>query len=292
MKLFLASWNVLADKLCRDEFVCSFSFSFSFPERLKDIVYIINEMLLSNVIALQECDMLEYLKEKLSPWNLTYIEIGSKKDMVLILNNVTYLNTFNGGFLCLYEDVKFTLYVGHLKSGESQEKEIKRIQQLSSLFLQAKEAVNPIFLLDGNNSDLYEEKYNENRLSKTIEENGYKDALSLQRGNECFKLRHNKGQQVEKHFLLIFDVIDKIIVKNDVTIIDPEHVNDFSFHKYDMSFYDYIKDIRRNKREEFKQMCIDRNISHPSSLEPVFLSLYPHSLAPSDHPPVSCTIEI
>jgi hypothetical protein len=172
----------------------------------------------------------------------------------------------------------FTLYGGHLKSGESQAMEHIRVQQLASVFAHAESKTVPIIAMDSNNSVWYEQSYSSAAdkaarspsdvvnadtpatsdgaqcLSELVAACGYLDAVAMQSagceaagggvgeeggevggaaaaaggsgggtgsnlgtrgagGNECFKMRHGGGGQASKHFQLMFDCIDKILVR-------------------------------------------------------------------------------
>jgi len=207
-----------------------------------------------------------------------------------------------------------TLYGGHLKSGEQLVHEIIRCQQLQVAFEDAKGKPNPLLAMDSNNSVLYEKAYSPStqqqssegrllydydRLSALITDYSYTDAVSLQRGTECFKMRHGQGGQPDKSFKLMFDTIDKILVPIGVTILP--HVydrNEYGFMRYDPNNRDFILDIRSSeaKRLQLEEHC-RATIHTTCSVEAFgamhpFAELYPNKSAPSDHPPVSCMIEL
>jgi hypothetical protein len=221
-----------------------------------------------------------------------------------------------------------TLYGGHLKSGEQLESEITRCQQLRMALEDAKGRPNPVLAMDSNNSVLYEQAYayscesptassqqqqqrsssieNElsehvHRLSALIAAYHYTDAVSLQRGTECFKMRHGQGGQSEKSFKLMFDTIDKILVPITGALSILPHVFDrdeYGFRRYDPRNRDFILGIRSSetKRVQLEEHC-RATIHTTCSVEAFgathpFAELYPNIKAPSDHPPVSCMIEL
>ena len=231
-----------------------------------------------------------------------------------------------------------TLYGGHLKSGEQLDSEITRCQQLQMALEDAK---NPVLAMDSNNSVLYEQAYasiscdsptsssqqqqqhqqlsgqqqqsrsedellqhhHGHRLSALIAAYRYTDAVSLQQGTECFKMRHGQGGQSEKKsFKLMFDTIDKILVPINGALSILPHVFDrdeYGFRRYDPRNRDFILGIRSSEtmRIQLEKHCRETIIHTTCSVEAFgathpFAELYPNKKAPSDHPPVSCTIQL
>jgi hypothetical protein len=92
-------------------------------------------------------------------------------------------------------------------------------EKLEELFIDADRKLNPIFIMDSNNSEYYELDYpDEYKMTNLIMKYVYKDIV-ITKGNECFKLKHNKGNQPHKFYQLMFDTIDKILVKNNINVI-------------------------------------------------------------------------
>lgn len=262
-------------------------------------------------------------------------------------------------FVTRSEGVLFSVYGAHLKSGEAYASEAKRCGQLEGILrhMQGKgvngdsdgaaapiEPVqNPILAMDSNNSLFYEAEYTPAAtgaadpvtVSKLLDQYGFRDTLRNQSGLECFKMRHNQGGQPKKFFNIMFDRIDKIVVRKNTISEDCDA--DYGFLRYDSNMphsshsggsdcaietaaslgavgvsSDFIRGIRLSgeKREELKAFCIlkvqqllgtqklaegekpvicSRYLFKGSEYES-FARLYPNKNAPSDHPPVSCTI--
>lgn len=201
----------------------------------------------------------------------------------------------------------FNIYPLHLKSGEGLDNAIKRLEILKSMFDNAIHKENPIFIMDSNNSIHYEEKYSpEHKMSLLIENYGYKNIVP-DKYNECFKMRHGKGNQPSKFYELMFDTIDKILVRSDAMVISEnihgeEQTNKknqqqiFGFVKYNLENYDYLLNLRLNQREKFKEWCQSKNSTETDSHlffdNKIFHDLYPNTNAPSDHPPITATISL
>lgn len=215
-----------------------------------------------------------------------------------------------------------TIYGGHLKSGEDVKMEHARCRELFHVLHDAEQCTHPaIIAMDSNNSLLYEQSYPDDtlltitsnihpgevtttpgKLSAVIEQFNYVDAVgpAFQIGNECFKMRHGLGGQPAKQFQLMFDTIDKILVPRCLQV--APHVynrNEFGFQRYDLQHRQEILALRcdADKRAALEQEC--RNNSNICSTacsveafgaDNVLSGLYPNTAAPSDHPPVSCTI--
>uniref|UniRef100_A0A6C0AFW9 Endonuclease/exonuclease/phosphatase domain-containing protein n=1 Tax=viral metagenome TaxID=1070528 RepID=A0A6C0AFW9_9ZZZZ len=107
-------------------------------------------------------------------------------------------------------------------------------------------------------------------------------------------MRHGLGNQPSKFFNLMFDTIDKILVRKNVKVINPKTIKNYGFKRYNIKNYDYLMNIRLNgKFKDFCQNTIKTNCTIQSFTEDsVFRELYPNKNAPSDHPPISCKIEI
>lgn len=223
----------------------------------------------------------------------------------------------------------FSVYGAHLKSGEAYSSEIKRCVQLEALLrhicgynqnseetsvtISASEAaeasspissllsrpsavINPILAMDSNNSAFYEIEYPSGEesvtVNKLLRKYGFRDTLQDQPGLECFKMRHNQGGQPSKFFNLMFDRIDKIVVREDC--MSEACTESYGFQRYDADEHfiskagptsahavvsvssavntddvnsgggngrrEFIRDIRLNahKRNELKLFCAER----------------------------------
>jgi hypothetical protein len=228
----------------------------------------------------------------------------------------------------------FTVYGAHLKSGEDYSKEMVRCEQLRIILEDARTHSNSVVLMDSNNSVHYEATYHRHAndllaggddntaitapsdekqtvgkavktLSSLIAEYGMVDAVRppyQQVGNECFKMRHGRGAQPSKHFQLMFDAIDKILVPRTATILPVEYDrNRFGFERYDPAHHDALLQLRTDidERRRFEEACrSSARISGATCAVEAFgrdhmlAGLYPNPRAPSDHPPVFCRIQL
>jgi hypothetical protein len=320
----VGSFNILAESLSNNEFLCeggddgSINWNIRFPK----IVSIIDKMLETcDIVVTQEND---HFKEIYIHLKNTNNGIFCSKDNKSIGLGIYYKNTLKFNYIkdlynnvitnidnsliyftsnsfikCnfTFNDKSINIYPAHLKSGESELCENKRYNQLKTILDDTSDNEYPIIIMDSNNSKLYEREYNCNRLSDLIKMYSFKNAIDGEKGNECFKMRHGCGEQSNKFFNLMFDDIDKILIRDNINI--EKNTIDYGFKKYNINNYEHIMDIRsnKNKRNKFKQMCID-NITgtdskafHNSEYE-IFEELYPNINAPSDHPPISVIIKL
>jgi hypothetical protein len=224
---------------------------------------------------------------------------------------------------CTGSGKNITVYGAHLKSGEDYNSEMKRCKQLKLLLDDADGQPFPIIAMDSNNSVQYEQGYvrgdiapNNNAeqpdcgsspliLSRIIAERGYVDAVGPPyqvHGNECFKLRHGLGPQVNKHYQFMFDAIDKILVPRDAIILPVEYERKrFGFQRYDPALRDRLLQLRASaeERSAFEAQCraSERVRSTTCAVaafgqEHMLAGLYPNPRAPSDHPPVYCRLQL
>lgn len=289
--LKIASWNILADSLSQNEFLCHTEEELIWNIRGEKILKILCKMFESiNIIVLQECDKFEYFLNYFKT-NIMQLE----KNIVIIWKNVEFISFDNKSCLFSSNNKLFNIYPLHLKSGEGIEQAKIRIEKLEELFIDADTKLNPIFIMDSNNSEYYELDYpDEYKMTNLIMKYGYKDIV-ITKGNECFKLRHNKGNQPNKFYQLMFDTIDKILVKNNINVIS-QCIDDYGFQRYNSKNYNYLLNIRLNQRKDFTNECLLKKSyetdSHIFFENDVFHDLYPNTNAPSDHPPISVTIEL
>jgi len=289
--LKIGTWNILADSLSQNEFLCHTEEELIWNIRGEKILKILCKMLESiNIIILQECDKFEYFLNYFKT-NIMLLE----KNIVIIWKNVEFICFDKKSYLFSFDNKIFNIYPLHLKSGEAIEQAKLRIEKLEELFIDANTKLNPIFIMDSNNSEYYELNYpDEYKMSNLIMKYEYKNTL-ITKGNECFKLRHNKGNQPQKFYQLMFDTIDKILVKNNINVIN-QSIEDFGFQRYNPENYNEILNIRLNKRKDFTNECLLKKSyetdSHIFFENIIFHDLYPNTKAPSDHPPISVTIEL
>lgn len=231
------------------------------------------------------------------------------------------------------------LYGAHLCSGEHVSREKRRCEQLDILFRDAALALAPTFTkgpdvgdktatspvtiiaMDSNSSAQYESAYPADapKMSKVIAKGGFVDAIALQTGNECFKMRHGRGDQPSKYYQFMFDTIDKILVPSwylhdgssspSSPSIVPHVYNRYvyGFSRYDPLLQPELRAIRESEdlRTELaafasavnaavgadKDACSVATFGQSSTYD-ALRGLYPNLAAPSDHPPVSCIIQV
>ncbi len=296
-KLQVANWNILANSLAKNEFICHDEISLKWDIRGPKIINIIFQILkTTQVLVLEECDEYQYFEQIFSP-NIK--NLG--KNVVILWNNVEYIDSDGMSCKFVFDGCIFNIYALHLKSGEGENNAIKRLEQLKNAFIDSKHKINPIFIMDSNNSEFYELEYSEeSKMSNLIEQYGFKNVVQS-KGNECFKLRHNHGNQPSKFFELMFDTIDKILVQTDIDVeIEPIESTDltqtFGFKKYNIANHEYLRNVRLNERDEFKNSCLSNNVNSDDSHEffsnEIFHDLYPNLDAPSDHPPIYSVLYI
>lgn len=191
-----------------------------------------------------------------------------------------------------------TVFGAHLPSGETVNDELKRIPILKEILSQANKYQYPLIAMDSNNSIHYETQYDLSETSLSlIKKYGFSDAVP-NIGYECFKMRHNMGNQPKKFCLLMFDTIDKILYKNLLLIPKQYHREEFGFLKYNPNNFQTIYDIRNNatKRSEFENKCKQSTQTDDSLIMfnqfPIFQELYPNLKACSDHPPIVSHFQI
>jgi len=215
------------------------------------------------------------------------------------------------------------VYGAHLKSGEGAADEARRIAQLKPLLaaLSGGEKDRLVVLaMDSNNSELYEagmpkgpgadkkgNKFNlESFMSEAIADAGCVDLVKTHDSkSECFKMRHARGGQPKKFGQLMFDSIDKIVVRSDTRVQPSSPVVLKSFTKIRDADFAGMREWRTNetKRAAIKTACLGEKwgdnmeentvpaslakaLSLPAAdVKGVFMQLYPNSNAPSDHPP-------
>ena len=195
------------------------------------------------------------------------------------------------GNVCFTKGGKtFNVINAHLSSGEDVDKATQRVKETEAIIKHTEDVsiVNPIILMDSNSSDLYPLDEAVQRINGLIpgrktdkkgkEVNDWKNLVQgspqdivpgdavLQKledahyvdllhntDNECFKMRHGSGGQPSKFGTLMFDRIDKIVIKNHDGISgNPLELSDFTkkFTKYkekmDAGDKQRVIDIRHN----------------------------------------------
>ena len=340
VRVKVASFNVLADSLAFNEFICEGGDveSCDWSRRGIKLVDILSAMLQScDIVVTQEIDQFTWICESMKLSNVGFIlgqsdkssaniglfynkaaikllQFGSYNEQISSSNKDCQVITATSGFIqCVFEkdNVEFNIFGCHLKSGEGYDCELKRIKQLSEIFSLATQCRNPIIAMDSNNSKEYEMEYNgEVDTSIVIHQHGFVDVFENSLGFECFKMRHNGGNQPKKYFQFMFDRIDKILVKSDCPLVEVSDES-YGFQRYNIAHWEKLHEIRINatKRTQLKQFCEERIQLIKSNTTPTtmlydskeifvdsdfqeLMELYPSLCAPSDHPPLSCTVEI
>jgi hypothetical protein len=162
-----------------------------------------------------------------------------------------------------------------------------------------------VILVDSNTSDLYRKDIEKTEVNdavlvdSVIREEGFQNIIQSKH-NECFKMRHARGAQQNKFGNIMFDAIDKILIK-------PEFCSNYECVKPSWvktlpnEYYEEVLSWRtnENKRNELKTICCDRkwgddmtknDVSGSEFDKNIFLHLYPNQEMPSDHPPVMAEI--
>jgi hypothetical protein len=199
-----------------------------------------------------------------------------------------------------------TIICSHLKSGEGVQNEKRRVDQIRDIIRFTKSNNEPsVILIDSNTSNLYREDieklgHKDTVLVDTvIQESGFQNIIPT-KGNECFKMRHARGSQPNKFGNIMFDAIDKIIVKPELCR-EFKSVHPIWLKTLPFQYYDEVLSWRTSsdKRKELKSICCQnrwgnnmknndtRGITFDKN---IFLELYPNHDIPSDHPPVMAEI--
>jgi len=242
-------------------------------------------------------------------WQAEGLALYYRSDLATLLNTSDDESIFQCEFQ-LNGGPKITIFPMHLNSGESEAKETRRVKQLQPILKLASNLPNPIILMDSNTCQLYESGFSMDSrdcVSGLIRESGFNNVISEGTNNQCFKMRHAQGKQPSKFGSLMFDTIDKIVIRNDMTGFELDKKSAF-FSKFSSDHREKILNWRTNStcRDQLKKVCIDGqwgpNMEKNSvaafdefvgyKTRGVFNQLYPNSSAPSDHPPVLAEIQI
>lgn len=157
----------------------------------------------------------------------------------------------------------------HLSSGEEETKEKNRIHKLMDIFEKMRKMNNSIIMMDSNCSLKYETNYVGKTCNRIIDQNEYYD-LVKDKGNECFKMRHAHGGQVTKYGQLMFDTIDKILIKKEMHGKQIDH--NFCFTKYPKFMFKLINEWRTNAEKRkilFKYSANVNNFKNCNDYEPL-----------------------
>lgn len=190
----------------------------------------------------------------------------------------------------------------HLSSGDALKNERLRVQSLADLKDASASTAKVVVLMDSNYSRHYSVECDPS-ADDVIEQAGWVSAVP-EDGNECFKMRHAQGGQPKKFGDLMFDGIDKILVKGHKSCKQIKlSLAAFKSSLPNAIDQQQIMAIRTNpvRREELKEACVkggwgqDNSEIPASDVEGVvplglLQQLYPNAAAPSDHPPVAASI--
>lgn len=220
---------------------------------------------------------------------------NTEDELIIFDENLLIINSGDYCVVSSFLDnnnVNLTIVGAHLKSGELYECELKRIEQLQNIFNSVKQSQNVVIAMDSNCSNGYIEEYDEHRnnIIKVITANNYVDTLDGTTGNECLKIRHGFGDQPSKFYRVMFDRIDRILVKVNTNFRELERV----YKGYSKDNYGTLNDIRKNKRKQVYEHCVNMNTKDSDVMfSECFTELkevYPNHCFPSDHPP--CGVEV
>lgn len=127
-----------------------------------------------------------------------------------------YTGRGDNGFIQKFmkDGIEFNVLAAHLKSGERENDEISRVSQLTSLLDMCIDKKNPIVVMDSNSSIHYVNGTLENIYGLFTNYGFYNLINELEK--PCFKMRGADGDQPHKFAELMYDGIDKILVKNGV----------------------------------------------------------------------------
>ena len=196
-----------------------------------------------------------------------------------------------------------TIAVAHLPSGEAQSREALRVAELIQLLEALKSQERVVILMDSNTSDHYERTYQIKTVSQVIEHYKYKTVNTYE--SECFKLRHASGDQPSKYGQFMFDAIDKILVRNNMTGIQVLHNSFLSAKQRGLAL-----SIRTTPkyRTIVKDHCIQKWGTTVDSIDfdelgtqlpytvtdlrELFEHLCPNEELPSDHPAIVAIVDL
>lgn len=200
-----------------------------------------------------------------------------------------------------------TIAVAHLPSGEAQNREALRVDEMTRLLDSLKEYERVVILMDSNTSTHYERKYDIMTVSQVIDQYKYKLVNTDQ--CECFKLRHAYGDQPSKYGQFMFDAIDKILVPEAMHAIQIQSTSFLTPKQRNLVYT--LRTIPKY-RNIIKDQCIQKwgftvdtidfealwnqlqlpDIYDINDLRGSFERLYPNDELPSDHPPVIAMVDL
>lgn len=227
-------------------------------------------------------------------------------------------------------EYKFTVLAAHLKSGEDEKGEIKRVKELRALLEKATTFDNPIVLMDSNTCVQYTETIKRNFDNKDAAKNfvfvkelfeskGFKSTVAEDEvKNKAIKMRHAQGKQPKKFGELFFDTIDKILVldgttatsisledsvSSDLKLFPNEHADFIDILRTNVEMRKKLHDVcveekwgpdmSINKTEKFDEFVKNETtFNNFGSVKDVLMGLYPNEHMPSDHPPVVAKVTV
>lgn len=248
------------------------------------------------------------------PTRLQYITISEKKGVKTLAAVLS--------FETKHTHVPFHCIVAHLKSGEKAGDAAQRVKECTAITTYLADNMSPddnlIFMMDSNSSTMYQSADDSGEENDDVFDHlvdaGFSN-LILPTGFECFKMRHGSGGQPKKFGQLMFDTIDKIAIKGRriTGISNPLQLKTFVTYHRRLGL-DQIQKLRLLRTDAAKraELCsmvtseqwsdmvgfsydkgnrVTRPIPDNELLpQSVQRCLYPNTLAPSDHPPVTATI--
>lgn len=195
---------------------------------------------------------------------------------------------------------EFTVVLGHLPSGTKKANEEARLAAVSELCAQELET-KTVVLMDSNYSSLYPRVLEQN-AQEFLQSRGWVNVVP-EEGSECFKMRHAQGEQPAKFGEMMFDAIDRIMLKEGEA--RPLELTLSAFKRSLAQPEERAKmlALRTNPegRKALKEAACKGRWGDDSSLIPpedveglvelgLLRQLYPNENAPSDHPPVAAVV--
>jgi hypothetical protein len=140
------------------------------------------------------------------------------------------------------------VYVAHLSSGEGDKDNETRQVELARILLDIKvnryknDSILPILMMDSNYSTYYK---GHEQMDTLLHDAHFKNNVD-EKGNECFKMRHAKGEQPSKFGSLMFDALDKICVP-DTHQTTPINFDVFAKYNFSLDEYHKIAALRKDQ---------------------------------------------
>jgi len=213
-------------------------------------------------------------------YNSDVVRLNTTIDETGLFQNEEGVFRLNFTYPVKTEEYNFDIITAHLKSGENEKGEVKRVKELRAILDEADVCENPIVLMDSNTCGQYRNTILQHRQRATDEGNilseemifvndlilskKYKNIIDEDHTNhKSIKMRHAQGSQPKKFGELFYDTIDKIIVPAD-TEVQPIAVNTLLSSTSVLRVFpaknsEGINQLRNNPfvRNFLKDVCVD-----------------------------------